>query len=282
MAVWRRGALVLVVACSVVGGCAASIDVGAVAPATPLSVPTADEVGSGVRPGDCVTEAGLRILGDTVSCDERHIAEIYAVTALAEPSGAPWPGLDEVQRRASDFCNDAFGEEFGVAGQITVFDVLFFRPQEATWSRGDREVACFIRFPEARTDRLADLDPLRAFGQTSTFGLEVGDCVANPSLTEDLAVDLVDCAQPHWFEIYASNAMLDGPYPGDASILDFADATCRFAFEDFVGIARAESELRVERLFPTEQSWTAWGDRLVTCVLSAEEQLAGSLAGAQR
>ena len=244
---------------------------------------TATDGDGAVGPGDCFTEDGLRFVGGaSVSCDQPHIAEVYAVDARTEAADAPWPGADVVQGDASDFCNDAFGQEFGVAGQITVLDVLFFRPQEATWSTGDRDVACFIRFPTPTTDRLADLDPLRAFGQSSTFGLAAGDCVATPSLTDRVAVDLVDCADPHWFEVYASTAMLDGPYPGDESVLDLADATCRSAFEDFVGIPRAESELRVERLFPTEETWTAWGDRLVTCVLSGDEQLTGSLAGAQR
>ena len=277
---WMRSMLFAAGVALGAAGCAASLDIDAVAPSTPTPV-VGESVG--LQPGDCFTEAGLRIVGGaTVPCAEPHIAEIYAIGDRSEPSDAAWPGVEIVQAEASDFCNDAFGEEFGVAGQISVLDILFFRPQEDTWAGGDREVVCLVQFPAATTDWLRDLDPLRSFGQTSTFGLEVGDCVADASLVAELVVDLVDCAEPHWFEVYASLAMLDGPYPGDAAVLDVADATCRSAFDDFVGVPRSESELRVERLFPTEESWTAWGDRLVTCVLSAGGQLTGSLAGAQR
>ncbi|MEM7286100.1 MAG: septum formation family protein [Actinomycetota bacterium] len=280
---WTRALLIGVIGALVGTGCATSFDVEAAIPASPTPPGQEDDTAGGIGPGACFTDDELRLVdGDPVACDRPHIAEVFAVSARTEPPGAPWPGLDIVQRDASDFCNDAFGQEFGVAGQISVLDILFFRPQEETWSTGDREIACFVRFPTATADRLSDLDPLRAFGTTSTFGLESGDCVASPSLVADVAVDLVDCDEPHWFEVYASAPMLDGPYPGEETVLEFADATCRATFEGFVGIPRDESLLRVERLFPTEQSWNAWGDRLVTCVLSADEQLTGSLAGTQR
>ena len=277
-----RAVSILLVGALIAAGCAASFDVDAAVPPTPT--PEADGDGAtGIAPGDCLTDEGLRVVGvEPVACDRPHIAEVFAVDLQVEPVGAPWPGVEALQRRASDVCNDGFLEAFGVAGQISVLDILFFRPQEETWADGDREVVCFVRFREEISTSLAELDPLRAFGLTSTFGLQVGDCVASPSLVDDVAVELVACSEPHWFEVYASSPMLDGPYPGDDAVLGVADVTCRGAFEDFVGIPRGESGLRVERLFPTEQSWTAWGDRLVTCVLSAGEQLTESLAGSQR
>ena len=262
-------------------GCGTGFEVdGSAQPSVP---PAADAVATDIGPGDCFVADELRFVGGTpVACTEPHVAEVFAVTRRTEPLDAPWPGLEVIQRQASDFCNDAFGQQFGVAGQISVLDIVFFRPQESTWARGDREIACFVRFAEPTSRPLADLDPLRAFGLTSTFGLVVGDCIAGTSLVADVAVELVDCAEPHWFEVYASSLIDDGPYPGDAGVLDLADAICRSTFEDFVGIERDDSALTVERLFPTEQTWTAWNDRLISCVLSAGEPVTGSLRGSGR
>ncbi len=273
----------MLVLATLVGACGTSFEFDTVAAPAATTTSPADAAATDIRPGDCFVAEELRFVGGTpVACTEPHVAEVFAVTRRTEPVDAPWPGLEVVQRQASDFCNDAFGQQFGVAGQISVLDVLFFRPQESTWASGDRGIACFVRFPEPTTDQLADLDPLRAFGLASTFGLLAGDCIASPSLVDDVAVELVDCAEPHWFEVYASNPMIEGPYPGDAVVLDVADATCRTTFADFVGIERDDSALAVERLFPTEQTWTAWNDRLISCVLSADEQITGSLRDAQR
>ena len=79
--------------------------------------------------------------------------------------------------------------------------------------------------------------------------------------------------------MYASLLLDDGPYSGDADIIDQADEFCQTAFEPFVGVAYSGSALLVENLWPTEQSWTDWDDRLVTCAVTSEEPLIGSAEG---
>lgn len=277
---WRLAARLgsaLAVVSVLAGACATSFDIE-----HRVSGATAD---NGVRrgaldPGQCFSEEELGFTdGVPVACIGPHIAEFFAVTQRTEPPDAPWPGLEVIQEDASRFCNREFERATGVAGEITALDILFFRPDETTWSAGDREIACFVRYDAPTSQRLVDLDPTRAFGMVSTFALERGDCIADDSLIAQVAVRLVDCAEAHWFEVFASQPMLDGPFPGEAEVLQFVDTVCDGAFEAYVGVPRGQSGFAVERVFPTEQSWDEWDDRVVSCALTDQAQRTGSARG---
>lgn len=247
---------------------------------SPAPTPSASAVPSGASVGQCYTGEQLGLVGAaTVPCSEPHVAEVFAVTFRDEPTDAPWPTLDTLLADASVYCNAAFADVTGVAGDISAIDIKFFRPDESSWARGDREVACFVEYPDEITTELVQLDPLRAFGRVSSYGLTDGDCVTDANLTGAVALTLVDCSEAHTYEVYASLLLDDAPYPGDADIIDQADEFCETAFEPFVGVAYGGSSLLVENLWPTEQSWREWGDRLVTCAITSEAPLMGSAQG---
>ncbi len=252
-------------------------------PPSPVPTSPAAAAPSGTSVGQCYTAEQLGLIGAaTVPCSEPHVAEVFAVTFRDEPADAPWPTLDTLLADASAHCNAAFADVTGVAGDISAIDIKFFRPDESSWTRGDREVACFVDYPDEITAELVELDPLRAFGRVSSYGLADGDCVSDANLSDVVALTLVDCSEAHTYEVYASLVLDDGPYPGDADIIDDADEFCEDAFEPFVGVAYSSSSLLVENLWPTEQSWTDWGDRLVTCAITFEEPLSGSAQGTGR
>ena len=73
---------------------------------------------------------------------------------------------------------------------------------------------------------------------TSVFDLDVGQCYNTPTETDVTEVNVVDCDDPHQFEIYALPRHPAGPdedYPGDEEIGAFADGECLgAAFEDYV------------------------------------------------
>ena len=231
--------------------------------------------------GECYSEEELFFTdGAPVSCTEAHIAEVYAVTDLEEPSGADWPGLEAVQDRASTFCNDSFRDIMGVPGEISALDVLFFRPDQQTWNDGDREVACFVQYPESVSEPMTSLDPMREFGLVSSYQLETGDCVADTSLVDAVALTAVECSAEHWHEVYASQTIGDGTYPGEDAVVADADAFCEAEFETFVGVSYSDSALLIENLWPTAESWELWGDRLISCsVTSSDGPRSASAAG---
>ncbi|MGI9622552.1 MAG: septum formation family protein [Acidimicrobiales bacterium] len=288
-----RIAVVVMVAAVLGSACATSLDIEtqprppeptqtAVPTATPTARPTAtpEVSAAGIQVGQCFTLEELRLVGGTpLSCNELHIAEFFAVTHREEGAEASWPGLEVIQAEASDYCNDQFAVTNGVAGEVSALEILFFRPDPDTWDNGDRQIACFVQFPEPTTETLGSIDPQRAFGLVSTFALRTGDCITTPSLVTEVAVELAACTDPHHFEVFESVRMLEGEYPGDDFVAVFVDDTCGPSFEAYVGALRDQTSLRVERLFPTEQSWTDWDDRLVSCVIASAEPTVGSVEG---
>ena len=125
-------------------------------------------------------------------------------------------------------------------------------------------------------------------GETGVFSLSVGDCLNDAAEAGDVStVPVVDCAEPHDSEIYASIRMDDAEYPGLEATIAAADADCRAAFESFVGIPSDNSIYSYATLYPTESSWDG-GDREILCRIAlagadgAIEQVSGSLKGHAR
>jgi len=129
------------------------------------------------------------------------------------------------------------------------------------------------------------------------FHLEVGDCVA-PDESEEQAAEpspgateapppldslpVVDCGEPHAQEVFASDTLPNGGYPGQQLILEEANRACLDEFRDFVGLRADQSELKTSFLYPTPGSWTT-GDREILCLISDPAgPTTGSLRGAQR
>ena len=122
-------------------------------------------------------------------------------------------------------------------------------------------------------------------GNTSVFDLSNGQCFN--AVSEDVVdeVEVVACGQAHQYEIYLTvdyDAGSGAAYPGDATITDFSEDTCRTRFETFVGRGYEESELFIYYLQPSDSSWGD-GDREVVCSLYLpDEQLTGSMENSGR
>lgn len=95
----------------------------------------------------------------------------------------------------------------------------------------------------------------------------VGECV-------DLAgeggvvdrVDVVDCAGPHYGEVYLAEVLPGVAYPGDDELADRADGRCLTAFEDYVGESVRTSAYGFDWLLPSEAGWRS-GDRELVCLV---------------
>lgn len=128
-------------------------------------------------------------------------------------------------------------------------------------------------------------------GQGNVFSLEPGTCFddagtadgtdAGEELVSD--VDVVDCAGPHFNEVFATFDIDRDEYPGPAETLTLADDGCLERFGAFVGTDYATSELVLLYFVPTEQGWSN-GDREVICYLFAGslERIQGSARGSRR
>jgi len=227
--------------------------------------------------GACYTGDQLLLVGgSTVDCDSPHIGEVFAVTLLSDPAGAPLPSEEALQMQASDYCNDALAEVTGVAGQTSAIPVRFFRPTPESWIQGDREIACFVEYPEPTDRPLSDIDPLRDLGLVSVYALAPGDCVANETLADVVSLDLVDCVQPHWYEAFATTSLDGDNFPGDDAVEDVAGGYCQGQFATYS--SSDDSSLLLESAGPTEFTWTELGDRLLVCLVTSSSERTGSVA----
>jgi hypothetical protein len=123
-------------------------------------------------------------------------------------------------------------------------------------------------------------------GESDILSIQVGDCLNDGAVEGDISTaPVVDCAEPHDSEIYASIIMDDDEYPGDDATTDFANDACYDEFAEYVGIVWDDSMYSFSMIQPTAESWQDFGDREILCRISLYdedgniEQIEGSLEG---
>lgn len=127
--------------------------------------------------------------------------------------------------------------------------------------------------------------------ETGLRDLGVGQCfdtIDDPAV-DDLAVWVVDCEQPHGYEVYdvvtyeGEGAGRGTDYPGSAVVQDWAEQACFDRFEAFVGVRWTISELDISVWWPSEESW-ARADRTVICTAMSDtgDRLTGTQRGLNR
>ncbi|MFD5225666.1 septum formation family protein [Microbacterium sp. NPDC058342] len=117
------------------------------------------------------------------------------------------------------------------------------------------------------------------------FKLKVGDCkLVDDQNSEQLSdTNVVPCDEPHDEEVYFEFDLPEGDYPAEDEIVAAAEEKCAAEFATFVGVAAEESALHYFYYWPTSQGWTELDDRLIQCVLYAEDEskLDASMKGAK-
>ncbi|MCS5734031.1 septum formation family protein [Herbiconiux daphne] len=115
---------------------------------------------------------------------------------------------------------------------------------------------------------------------TDVFTISVGQCFDDAPGTEVTEVPVVDCGDPHDFEVYADFDLSGDDFPGESDVADSAESGCLDEFEPFVGIAYDDSQYAYSYFAPTERSWSEGDDRLVSCIIGDPDgPVTGSLAG---
>lgn len=201
---------------------------------------------------------------EQVDCAQPHHIEVYASVDLPGGPGDPYQGLEA----AFEVCGAEFGQITGIGINLaTVFERSVLRPSEETWADGERNVTCYVVYPEATTSRLAGLDPVRSFGRVSVFGLAAGDCLLDFDQSASW-FELAGCDEPHEAEVFVADEQVDAAFPGDEAMDARSDELCFGAtFEDFVGRDYASSSIFSIVSVPTAETWSQ-GDRTINCILT--------------
>ena len=106
-------------------------------------------------------------------------------------------------------------------------------------------------------------------GDLAAEELRVGDCfdLQDPEAEELEKVTALPCSSEHEYETFFVGTMADGAFPSDDQVfIDWIDANCVPAFNEYVGQTYEASELDITWLQPTSQAWND-GDRSMQCVL---------------
>jgi hypothetical protein len=132
---WIAGVAAVVAA--VISSVAGRDDAGVIDKAGNLSV-------DALRPGDCLENFGEggSFTVDAVPCGEPHAAQVYAVYDL--PDQDEFPGVETVVSQAEQGCIQRLAAAASGRVDSGELSVAYFHPQEGTWGRGDREVACLV------------------------------------------------------------------------------------------------------------------------------------------
>ncbi|OLT46452.1 septum formation family protein [Cellulosimicrobium sp. CUA-896] len=94
--------------------------------------------------GDCVVTTDLPDTVFTVPvvpCAADHHAEVFAITDL--PAG-DYPGEDDVEALAEEFCFEAFESYVGLPYEESELYAWWFSPTEDNWTWGDHSVQCIV------------------------------------------------------------------------------------------------------------------------------------------
>ena len=110
-----------------------------------------------------------------------------------------------------------------------------------------------------------------------------GDCFNIPDESLVASVEAVPCSSPHDAEAFAlfDIGTSASGYPGPSAVSQAAEDGCIQRFHAFVGRPYETSELYLDWLEPTEDSWNDLGDREIACGLVSGDgsQLTGSMRG---
>jgi hypothetical protein len=143
-----RGVLAAVAVAVLLVGCAS--DPGEPSPdanAVPELVETESVLELAV--GTCVNDAETPLGADlaevpTVSCDEPHDSELYAIVSATD---GPYPGVDTLVGEGQDKCQVVFAEFVGIDFRSSLLDYHFYYPTPSSWSQGDRSIYCMVIDP---------------------------------------------------------------------------------------------------------------------------------------
>ncbi|MGH9277283.1 MAG: septum formation family protein, partial [Acidimicrobiales bacterium] len=95
--------------------------------------------------GDCFQEPSERFSSvDTVACTDEHDLEVYALLDYPAAPDAPFPGMEELIRYASQMCLGKFRDYAGVPFESLNLRDVYITPRESAWEDGARRIVCAV------------------------------------------------------------------------------------------------------------------------------------------
>jgi len=83
----------------------------------------------------------------SIGCDQPHNKEVFHEAIFPAPSGAPFPGETKMTEWSTELCYSAFEDFVGLEYELSVFEITFIQPTEATFEHPvgqHRRVTCVL------------------------------------------------------------------------------------------------------------------------------------------
>ncbi len=237
-----------------------------------------------VQVGDCLVAASAPQASKkprVVPCDQPHKAQLFCTVTM--PS-TDYPTENEMTLQEHKGCLAQFKMFFG--GRYfaaTDYKISTLRPDEATWNQGAHTIQSAIERKDG-TDITGDLKGTMTVLPDVTLSPTVGQCTGTvtDSPWNAHAVEIVDCAQPHFYEVIGSQEVPTQP-ASNPEIQATAKAFCLAQFQSYVGIPATKSKLSGQNLYPSVTSWETSPYRVIICMAGSESgSLVGSIKGSKR
>ena len=129
-----------------------------------------------------------------------------------------------------------------------------------------------------------EAEEARAPSEVTANDLREGECMTDSGTAADPNIQVMPCAEPHAFEVYATTELAAGVYPGIGDADAQAQEFCRSEFVEFVGVEYDASALELQYFYPVESEWSDEGGRSVVCLVgdAGGEPSTGTLRDANR
>ena len=257
----------------IAGGFGKDSDLTTHKPGEPTAGRQAGEAFLGAEQGDCLMweEADGSDIGE-VDCAQSHKFEVAGVIDLSEypgaefGPGAKFPDVLRFTELQSEHCDPAVADfldsRFDPNGK---FEVGSINPGQQNWDNGERTLLCGLKYVKPSGTFIATSGPVQGQDQSKIW--DAGTCFG---INQSQATDMVDCAQPHAFEV-AGVVDLAVQFTGGPPTADdqekYLNETCSKVVDEYLGSPDALRNKTLtaflgEPLDPL--SWLA-GSRKVNC-----------------
>lgn len=273
----RRAAGLALAFALVLGGCTASAPSGSTSGSASASAsPSPTAPVSQLVVGDCTGEVDLTGASianvPAVPCASAHYWEVHTIVPV---SGDTYPGTDALEAQAKQVCAAGFLSYVGVEAAYSRYTSAYLTADEGAWATpANRLITCLAGSPDGGLVGSAK-------GDTLIFPAK-GECTG-PQDVAAQAVQVIDCAKKHYYEVFAAKELTSAAAPSAAEEKKLFASVCQAGFTSFVGIEPGKSVYEAAYFVAGEDIWDKVLDHRFVCSAgSPKGGITGSLKGVKK
>lgn len=242
--------------------------------ASPTGTPSAasPSLALGECTGDVDLSGGSITALQAVPCTSEHYWEVFSVVTVPSET---YPGAEVIAEAAKTSCVQAFAGYVGVAQEYSRFASAYLAGDANAWADPAlRTITCLVGSSNGGLVGSAK-------GDTRIFPTD-GQCTG-PQDVAAAAVEVIDCAAPHYYEVFATKEVTGKKAPTAAEEQKLFTSVCTAGFTKFVGVDPGKSKFEVSYFLAGSDLWKKIGDHRIVCSAgSPDGGIKGTLKGKKK